>query len=65
MLQHTAFSFAKFFAECEDGASSVEWVVIVTMLAGFAYGTGLLMADNTTVLIGGISDYVGSLDAPS
>lgn len=65
MRQHSAYNYVRHFADGEDGASSVEWVVIVTMLAGFAYGTGMLMNDNTTVLTEGIANYVGSLTPPS
>lgn len=65
MQQHTAFNYVKIFADREEGASSVEWVVLITMLAGFAYGTGMLMSDSTTVLTEGIATYIGSIASPS
>ncbi len=65
MHTHTAFNYVKHFADREEGASSVEWVVIVTMLAGFAYGTGMLMSNNTAVLTEGIASYIGSINFES
>lgn len=58
----TMLKLIKAFAQCENGAVTVDWVVLTAGVVGLSVGLVLMLNDSTSNVASNISDYVADVE---